>query len=209
MQRTRIGLQQLRRSPLGLADGVPGDRREMPSPLQKAATTLIRARSDRRVWRVYNRLSIPHPWDVTEFVARVEETRHRHITLLPVDNANLPRSGIFGMWLKLADEDVIAYTTDTTLFHQNHIVCHELGHMLMRHSSVQADADDDAKSLAHLFPDLDVQSLESILGRSQFSTAREYEAEQLATLIMRDACEGLLSRSQGIGAGLGEALRGH
>ncbi|NLE82411.1 MAG: hypothetical protein GX610_23110 [Rhodococcus sp.] len=182
---------------------------ETASPLRKLGTAFSRARSDRNVLRVYSRLDIPQPWDMTEFVAHVEDTRRRRITLMPVDDANLPRNGTFGMWLALADEDVITYTTDTTLFHQNHIVCHELGHMLMRHRSTQADAESDAASLAPLFPDLDIRSLESILGRSQFSTAREYEAEQLATLIMRDACEGLLSRSQGVAARLGDALRGH
>lgn len=182
---------------------------EAASPLRKVGTAFARARSDRHVRRVYSRLAIPQPWDMMEFVAHVEDSLHRRITLWPMDNASLPRSGIFGMWLALADEDIVAYTTDTTLFHQNHIVCHELGHMLMRHRSAQADAEDDAASLAPLFPDLDIRSLESILGRSRFSTAREYEAEQLATLIMRDACEGLLSRSQGVAARLGDALRGH
>jgi hypothetical protein len=68
--------------------------------------------------------------------------------------------------------------------HQDHIVLHEICHLLCGH------AGDDALGTEHarlLFPNLDPAMVGRVLGRTSYSTEEEQEAELLASMIQQAA----------------------
>nr|WP_240942467.1 hypothetical protein [Planosporangium thailandense] len=112
-----------------------------------------------------------------EFIARLAARRGRRIELHPEDYVP---GGVCGIWLKLAEADIIVYAR-TALLHQEHIVLHEVGHMLSDHRG-QAGREEDLMRI--LLPDLDPAMVQSLLKRSSYTDAEEQEAELLATLIL-------------------------
>ena len=120
---------------------------------------------------------MPDPFTLTEFLDRLAARRGRRIELHP--NDYVP-GGACGMWLKLADVDLILYARTAPL-HEEHIVLHEVGHMLCEHNG-QAGLDDDL--MRFLMPDLDPAMVRSLLNRGSYTDAEEQEAELLATLVL-------------------------
>ena len=96
--------------------------------------------------------------------------------------AALPRT-IAGVWVANERADYIFYAEDAPRPHQEHIILHELAHLLCEHDSGPAQSQ---FLQALLFPHLD-QSLVCTalraLGRTRYDTRQEREAELLATLI--------------------------
>lgn len=79
--------------------------------------------------------------------------------------------------------DYIFYAQDAPRPHQEHIILHELAHLLCDHQSGPAQAE---LLQALLFPHLDqslVRTALTTLGRARYDTRQEREAELLATLI--------------------------
>lgn len=133
---------------------------------------------DRQVRRVVREVGIPRPFVLDEFLDRFAEWRGRRIDLLPYDHV---LGGACGIWLGFADFDVIAYTRTTPL-HEEHIILHEVGHMLCGHQGVGGVGDD---LIQLLMPDLDPAMVRGVLGRASYSDAEEQEAELIATLILK------------------------
>lgn len=138
---------------------------------------------------------IPQPWDLTSYVAEVAAHRGRPITLHPIDTTVLSGSGCgtgSGLWIAKRDADVIVYGADTTPWHAEHIVVHELGHMLLGHGTMSAHADHPRPALpAHmlaavseLLPSISPESIAHVLGRTDYGTERERDAETFADMVM-------------------------
>jgi hypothetical protein len=136
----------------------------------------LRRRCDRRIRALVDAGDLPDPFTLDDFIARVAARRSRRIELHP--NDYVP-GGVCGMWLKLADVDLIVYARTAPL-HQEHIVLHEVGHMLADHGG-QAEVSDVTRLL---MPDLDPAMVHSLLNRSSYTDAEEQEAELLATLVL-------------------------
>jgi hypothetical protein len=125
-------------------------------------------------------LPLPVPFDVHELCDRVATRRGRPIRLLPV--AGL--TGVCGLWIATDTTDLICYERDTTRPHQDHIVLHELAHVLCDHYPVSLPGKHDTTAL---FPDLDPAMVRAVLGRAGYSSAEEREAETLASMIRQRA----------------------
>jgi hypothetical protein len=110
----------------------------------------------------------------------VAARRGRPIRLLPV--AGL--TGVCGLWIATDTTDLICHERDTTPPHRDHIVLHELSHVLCDHYPVELPGTGLAQAL---FPDLDPAMVRAVLGRAGYSTAEEREAETLASLIRERA----------------------
>jgi hypothetical protein len=82
-----------------------------------------------------------------------------------------------------AATDLICYERVTTPPHQEHIILHELGHLLCDHRASAALA----AQVERLLPSLDPEMVRRVLGRAGYSCAEEREAELLATLIRQRA----------------------
>ncbi|RJQ76048.1 ImmA/IrrE family metallo-endopeptidase [Pseudonocardiaceae bacterium YIM PH 21723] len=123
-------------------------------------------------------IRIPEPFDINELCARISADRGRPIVLAPMHFAG---GSIFGTWLGTDAADYIFYEQRTSTPHQQHIILHELGHIICGHRS---DVPIDQGIAGMLFPDCDPQLVRDMLRRGDFSTQQEQEAEIIASLVM-------------------------
>lgn len=143
-------------------------------------------------------VSLPDPFDIEVFCARLADARGRAIQLVPftASGPDLP----CGLWLGLPDADVIFYEEETTQLHRDHFVLHEVGHMLSRHVG-QPDA--LVPMLTAQLPAglVDPERLVDAFGlrRASYDTDQEREAEAFARHV------GARVQRRGRGGGASEA----
>ncbi|MBH0775759.1 zinc metalloprotease [Nocardia bovistercoris] len=151
---------------------------------------------DTRFRELSRDLPVPHPWNLRAYLDAVAEFRGRAITLQPVDTSALAGAGCgtgSGLWIAKQDSDVIVYGADATEWHAEHIVAHELGHMLLGHGPdpTADDAPTRAASaldvVSELLPSISPESIRHVLGRTDYGSARERDAETFADLVMLQA----------------------
>lgn len=142
----------------------------------------------RRCQEVVAQLDIPSPLDVRALCADVAAGRGRPILLIPMDGGQGPS----GLWMATPTTDYLAFTTATSALHQDHIILHELGHLLCGHASV-ALAGEAHRSL---LPSLDATTVGRVLGRTSYGADQEREAELVASLIHQHAQRRPAHRSQ-------------
>ncbi|GAA4878813.1 hypothetical protein [Saccharopolyspora cebuensis] len=130
----------------------------------------------RSVRRLLRDLDIDAPLDVRELCDRLGRQRQREIKLVPYQ---LPVPGPFGMWSDVGGTDWILYQRDTTPGHQEHIILHEIGHLISGHDS--AETGDDI--WAQIFPDIPLEMVRRALRRDGYEPHHEWEAEMVATVI--------------------------
>ncbi|MFD4998689.1 hypothetical protein [Streptomyces buecherae] len=128
---------------------------------------------------ILDRLALPDELSIKILIDRLSRDRGRPIRLLPaVLGAGLP----CGMWLATDTVDFIIVESSTSPLHQDHIIAHELAHMLCRHSN---PAGIDSSTMSLVFPDLDPQYVRDVLGRTSYSSEDEQAAEMVASLILK------------------------
>ncbi|MGW5643688.1 hypothetical protein [Saccharopolyspora sp. NPDC003762] len=121
-------------------------------------------------------LEIDAPLEVPELCGRLAKRRGREIKLRPYP---LPVPGAFGLWIGTTDADYILYQSKTTTAHQDHIILHEVGHIISDHPSNENDDD----IWTQLLPDIPPEVVRRALRREDYGPAREREAEMVATVI--------------------------
>ena len=124
-------------------------------------------------------LDLPEPFDLAEMCRRLGEQRGRAITLMSHD---MVVGGLCGTWMGTATADYVFYEQDTSRLHQQHIVCHEIGHILRRHEPGKILSSDLARVIA---PGIEQGDVRRVLGRDCYDDDEEFEAELIATLILR------------------------
>lgn len=140
------------------------------------------SRLRRRCERRLESIPVPNPFDLDGFCAVVAAHRGRPLTLQPVPG--LSAGAPCGMWISLATADYVFYDPGTSRLHAEHIVLHELSHMISGHTTgIQAGLEVGGGAVGRLVPDLDPRTIDTILGRASYTTAQEREAEMLASLI--------------------------
>ncbi|BBY54127.1 hypothetical protein H7J07_05820 [Mycobacterium koreense] len=147
--------------------------------------------SRREIAALAESLPVPCPWNLDVFLARISDIRNRPIRRVAVDTSGLVNSPC-GLWIDRDTEDLIVHERDTSDYHIDQIVCHEIGHMMLdHHLNQQSDLGEDRVSDIHteLLPDLDPRVVKSILTRSQFDSDQEREAETFANILMIRAAE--------------------
>ncbi|UQA92295.1 hypothetical protein [Streptomyces halobius] len=88
-------------------------------------------------------------------------------------------AGAYGLWLGTSVDDHIFYEQQTSRVHREHIVLHEIGHILFDHRT----SDTVESWTGQLLPDLDLGLVGRLLGRTNYSTSQEREAEMIASLM--------------------------
>lgn len=126
-------------------------------------------------------IEIPSPFDLQRFCTAVAERRGRPLLIEEVDGVNGADQELCGVWVELDTADCIFIEASTSPMHRDHIVLHEISHMLLRHSSVNGMG--PGVDLGGLFTSIDPRTVRSVLGRANFTSPQEREAEQLATKI--------------------------
>lgn len=126
-------------------------------------------------------LDIPEPFTIEGFCGTLARQRGRPLRLhqLPDGSAeDMP----CGAWLADATADHIVYEPGTSPLHRDHIILHELAHMLCGHALGR-----DEDMARYLLPDLDPGLTQRMLARASYTTDQEREAEILAGMILRAA----------------------
>ncbi|MGK5685439.1 hypothetical protein [Actinoplanes sp. URMC 104] len=117
---------------------------------------------------------VPDPFDLDAFCDEVAARRGRPLIRRPVPG--LSADAPCGMWIGTPRADHVFFDPGTSPLHAEHIVLHELAHILSGHSGGDA-------TLARLFPDLDPATVSRMLGRVSYTSEQEREAEMMASLI--------------------------
>jgi hypothetical protein len=128
-------------------------------------------------------LDLPVPFDVRAFCEALGARRGRPIRLCPLTGP----AGPCGLWAVGTEADFIFYEQATSPLHQQHIILHEVSHLLCGHQPTRV-SDEEGSRL--FFPHLDVEMVNRVLGRAAYSAEEEREAELLATLILERAARG-------------------
>lgn len=125
--------------------------------------------------RIVDALVLPDPWDIDTLIACTAAQAGRR---LRVESRPAMGDGITGTIFRLAHEDVIFYREDLAGLYRDHVLCHELGHLLAGHlegpEAYRPGSDDD---LAHAFAVM-------MQRQCQYGEARERTAEEIAELIL-------------------------
>lgn len=124
-------------------------------------------------------LDLPEPFDLAEMCAGLGAQRGRPIILMSHD---MVVGGLCGTWMGTATADYVFFEQNTSRLHQQHIVCHEIGHILRRHEPGKVLSSDLARVIA---PGIEQGDVRRVLGRDCYDDDEEFEAELIATLILR------------------------
>ena len=119
---------------------------------------------------------VPNPFDINDFCRIVSSRRGRALHLVPKQT----RLGPCGVWLCLPDVDYVFYEAETSQLHREHIILHELGHLLCEHQPTEVI---DDELIAQLFPHLNPTVVHRVLGRTNYTAVEEQEAEMVASLV--------------------------
>ncbi|WP_329317180.1 toxin (plasmid) [Streptomyces sp. NBC_01278] len=159
---------------------------------------------------VVEKLDVPDRADVNALCDRLEELRGRPISLVEIPMPT-GHGKPCGLWVATDDEDFICYQRFTTQAHQQHIVRHEIGHMLCGHEAAPVMPDEVVQLL---MPTLSPDLVRSVLGRTQYSTEEERMAELVASLMPASAMSARIQTSVSPGVAnlmthLGRSLERH
>lgn len=142
---------------------------------------------DERFDDLLRAVPLPVPWDLGAYIAAVAEYRARPITLHPVSLSSVATAGCGGgggLWIARRDDDLIGYDDRAPARHAEHIVLHEVGHMLLGHDHAPTGTGTDHGLLRELIPSVSPDAIHRVLGRDAYDNAREREAEMFADLAM-------------------------
>jgi hypothetical protein len=129
----------------------------------------------RRIRRTLRALEVQPPLSVHQLCEALSTHRGRHIELRPFP---LPTPGPIGLWLDTPRADLIIFQAETTSGHQDHIILHEIGHILADHPGASLTA-----QWENLLPGLKPGAIRRALQRCSYDTEQEREAELVATII--------------------------
>lgn len=130
-----------------------------------------------RCLALVRRLELPRPFDVATVCERLARDRGRAIRLVPLD---LPPGGLSGAWVATDRADYVLYQSKTSRLHQDHIVLHEIGHMLCGHESGRTGEEAISSALPHLDPKV----VRQVLCREHYTSSEEEEAEIVASIVL-------------------------
>ena len=143
-------------------------------------TVVSRRQLQRRCAALLREVSLPVPFDIGALTEQLAARRGRPIRLIPMGGL----TGVCGLWIATDTVDLVFYESETTPPHREHIILHELAHVLCHHSPAPQSL---AAQAQQLLPDVDPGLVHRILGRTGYSTVEEREAETLASLIRQRA----------------------
>lgn len=130
-----------------------------------------------RCLALVRRLELPRPFDITTVCERLARDRGRAIQLVPLE---LPPGGLSGAWVATNRADYVLYQSKTSRLHQDHIVLHEIGHMLCGHENDQTGEE----AISSVLPHLDPKMVRQVLCRNHYTSSEEEEAEIVASIVL-------------------------
>ncbi|QUQ70188.1 hypothetical protein [Kutzneria sp. CA-103260] len=126
---------------------------------------------------------LPNPFSVEALCRAISEMRGRRL-YLHVLTGQSGQGAACGAWIATEKADHIFYEPQTSEYHRDHIILHEIGHMLCGHDSPGARGGFNPDSLNGV---LDINTAKKFLFRTDYTTREEQGAEMVATLIRERA----------------------
>jgi len=123
-------------------------------------------------------LPLREPFNSAQLLDDLAASRARPIrvaTLPWLASPDLP----CGVWIAKSDADHVFVEQGTTGVHREHIVMHEIGHIVCDHGT-----NGSTVLLEQLMPNLAPEVVKKVLGRSCYTQPQEREAELVATLAL-------------------------
>lgn len=164
-----------------------------------AASRTVERDLHRLIRRELQDLGVTPPLDVEELCQALSRRRGRPLYLR---EAPLPKPGPSGMWAEYEDYDVILYQQETTSLHQDHIVLHEVGHILVAENEETAekaerertegvsanDAEEETavfvEGWAAMLPTFERKAIKRVARRCSYNAKKECSVELVATIIL-------------------------
>jgi hypothetical protein len=159
------------------------------------------AELQRKCAAILRDLGMHRPMSLDAIRERVEELRGRPLVIreLPEQAAI---AGACGLWLGTDDADYVFYEARTAPLHREHIILHEIGHVLCDHHRGITVRDDELTD--RLIGDPTPRLVKRLMARTSYTTAEEQEAEMIASLIQSAGKTGPVAGPLGrLGAFLG------
>lgn len=154
----------------------------------------------RLIRRELQDLGVTPPLDVHDLCEKLSRRRGRPLFLRA---APLPKPGPSGMWAEYDTYDVILYQQETTELHQDGIILHEVGHILVAENEkaaedsarkVETDTPDtapdedaaavDVEGWATLLPVFGTEAIKRVAQRCSYDDGEECSVELAATIIL-------------------------
>ncbi|MDH2387422.1 ImmA/IrrE family metallo-endopeptidase [Streptomyces sp. HNM0663] len=133
--------------------------------------------------RFVQSLDLPPAGSIRELLPAIEQRTGCPIHLLPAPAGSA--FGVCGMWIRtVEDMDYIFIHEDTSRAHQDHILAHEIAHILRNHHENPAFSPVSPVP-ERLFPNIDPEVVRMMLGRSEYTYRDEREAELIGSYLQR------------------------
>ncbi|MFF1695526.1 hypothetical protein ACFVXC_18115 [Streptomyces sp. NPDC058257] len=154
---------------------------------------------------VLDELQLPRSDSAHQLCQHVARRRGRpiHLHALPAEGR---ADGACGAWLATDTDDHVFFEPGTTRPHRDHIILHEISHMLLDHQHPLTAESGPARAF---LPDLDPQLIRRLLRRAAHTTQHEQEAEMLASLVLSRSLHRARHPSHGTAQALERALGLH
>ncbi|MFD9962069.1 hypothetical protein [Amycolatopsis sp. NPDC058986] len=122
-------------------------------------------------------VDVTQPFTARSLCVILAEQRGRKLYVHPLPRDMNDEGTPCGVWLATDAADHIFFEEHTSPFHQEHIIMHELAHMICGHTIADLPARilDDTTG---------PEEIQQILLRTNYSTDQEQEAELVATLLL-------------------------
>jgi hypothetical protein len=142
-----------------------------------------RRRMRRHCARLVRDIKVPVPFDAEALSREVGERIGEPIHLLPVE---MPADGPSGLVISGSRAHYLCYDSGTRPLHQQHIIAHELGHLIAGHTT--GHVEDTEPATPALLSTLDPVVVRQALARDAgYDRREEVEAEIIAELLLRRA----------------------
>ncbi|MFE9254192.1 regulator component [Streptomyces sp. NPDC006879] len=122
-------------------------------------------------------LGLPHRFSTRDLRDAASEAIGRPILLRPLSTLGV-KDAPCGIRLQTPDADFLFYEEATSPLHQNHILAHEISHIICDHPG-SLELDQEAVRAIGFNPTL----VQRMSGRTSYSTEDEREAEVMASVI--------------------------
>lgn len=163
--------------PAGRRPGQPADRSSVWGQRERRRTLKLLGRV---CDELLAGLNLPQGADIFALCQGLSRQRGRAVRVVPVE---LPDPQLYGIWFSTDDTDYIAYEKRTSRLHQEHIIAHELAHIIRGHRGIGGGPGTEAGP-GGLFPSLDPKVVRSMRPRAGYSDSDEQEAEAMASLLL-------------------------
>lgn len=154
---------------------------------------------------VLEELTLSRSASAHELCRHVARSRGRPTHLYPLPDEGRS-DGTCGAWIATDTDDHVFFEPGTTRPHRDHIILHEISHIILGHHRPLTDC---VAPLRSALPDLDPRLIRRLLRRASHTTRQEQEAEMFASLILSRALRPTPRPSHGTVNDLEKALGLH